>query len=92
VLALVAALFLWRSASSLLPPRALLSEEGVTGRDSLEGMTALLRRGIAEKELMQTCYAEWRKTPHSWEIASNDTVFSEKNVVSAYKTLVKKHK
>ena len=33
VLALVAALFLWRSASSLLPSRAPRAEQAVTGRD-----------------------------------------------------------
>ena len=62
VLALVAGLFLWRSASSFLPSRAPRQEQAVSGRDSLEGMTALLMRGIAEKDLVRICYEEWKKT------------------------------
>ena len=61
MLALVAALFLWRSASSLLPPRETRADDAVGGRDSLEGMTALLHRGVAEKELLDTCFAEWSR-------------------------------
>jgi hypothetical protein len=67
VLIVVAVLFLWRSASSLLPPResgdALASAKGaVAGRDSLDGMAALLYRGVPEKQLLDTCFNEWSKT------------------------------
>jgi len=62
VLALVAGLFLWRNASSLLPPKTPPPEEAVAGRDSLEGMTALLRRGIAERDLVKVCFEEWKKS------------------------------
>ena len=62
VLAVLAALFLWRSASSFLPPRETSLSDAVTGRDSTEGMTALLRRGVPEKELLDVCYAEWAKS------------------------------
>jgi hypothetical protein len=61
ILALVAGLFLWRSASSLLPPRRATTDEAIGGRDSLAGMTALLHRGIQERDLMDTCFAEWSR-------------------------------
>jgi hypothetical protein len=61
ILALVAALFLWRSASSLLPPRRALADGAIAGRDSLAGMTALLHRGVAEGDLIDTCFAEWTR-------------------------------
>ena len=65
MLALAAALFLWRSASSFLPPRAIRAADAVAGRDSVEGMTALLHRGVREKDLLDTCFAEWSKSaPH----------------------------
>jgi hypothetical protein len=62
VLVVVAGLFLWRSASSFLPPRPTRSAQAVMGFDSFEGLAALLRRGIAEKDLLNTCFAEWRKS------------------------------
>src|SRR5579872_5929031 len=63
MLALGAALFLWRSASSFLPPRATAAAQSVAGRDSLDGMTALLYRGVPQKTLLDACYAEWSKSP-----------------------------
>jgi hypothetical protein len=93
VLVLVAALFLWRSASSLLPSRAPLAEQALTGRDSLEGMTALLRRGIAEKDLVRICVEEWKKTSlndhTSHENALDETLIDHKNVVTAYREIAK---
>ncbi|MBZ5601358.1 MAG: hypothetical protein LAO79_03545 [Acidobacteriia bacterium] len=59
ILAIAAALFLWRSASSFLPPREAAARDTVAGRDSTEGMAALLHRGVAEKDLLDTCFAEW---------------------------------
>ncbi len=62
ILALVAGLFLWRSASSFLPPREARVSGAVTGRDSLDGLAALLHRGVPEKELIDVCLAEWSKS------------------------------
>ena len=61
VLAIAAALFLWRSATSFLPPRATAVNQAVAGRDSIEGMAALLHRGVAEKDLIDVCFAEWSR-------------------------------
>jgi hypothetical protein len=67
ILIVAAALFLWRSASSLLPPRAATGtaasgQGAIAGRDSLEGLASLLHRGIPEKQLLDTCFAEWSKS------------------------------
>jgi hypothetical protein len=66
----------------------------VSGRDSLEGMAALLRRGIAEKDLVRVCYEEWKKTSlnehKSLNIDSQDPLFDHKNAVTAYKALMEK--
>ncbi len=64
VLAVAAALFLWRSASSFLPPRAG-ARGAVEGRGSIEGMARLLRRGVPEKDLAGVCFAEWNKPPQT---------------------------
>ncbi len=62
ILALAAALFLWRTASSFLPPRTVAASNAVAGRDSIAGMTALLYRGVKQKDLMETCFAQWTKS------------------------------
>ena len=71
ILIIVAALFVWRSASSLLPPRESgvdsdglsgAASKPVAGRDSLEGLTALLHRGVSKKQLIEACFAEWAKS------------------------------
>lgn len=85
VLALVAALFLWRSSSSLLPSRAPDAGQPVMGRDSAEGMTALLRRGIAEKDLVRVCYEEWRKTSR----AEKTVAVGSNDVVAAYREIAR---
>jgi len=93
VLALVAGLFLWRNASSLLPSRAPRAEQPVSGRDSLEGMTALLRRGIAEKDLVRACYEEWKKAPlnnfKSDDKGLYEPLMEQKNVVTAYREVAR---
>jgi hypothetical protein len=62
MLALAAALFLWRSGSSFLPARETRGDAAVAGRDSMEGMTALLVRGVPEKNLLNACFAEWSRS------------------------------
>ena len=88
VLAVVAGLFLWRSASSLLPSRAPRAERAVSGRDSLEGMAALLRRGIAEEDLVRVCYEEWKKTPLN-DLKSDEPLIDRKDAVIAYRKVRK---
>ncbi len=62
VLAIVAALWIWRSMSTFLPPREPASDESIAGRDANEGMIALLHRNISEKDLLQTCWTQWKRS------------------------------
>lgn len=88
ILALVAGLFLWRSASSLLPPKTPSVEAAVTGRDSLEGMISLLRRGIPESDLLRVCWDEWKKTAlKSKELKSPE--FNLKKPLVIYREIAK---
>jgi hypothetical protein len=86
VLAIVAALFIWRSTSSLLPPRKVVDETAIAGRDSLAGMTALLHRGVAEKDLMSVCFAEWSKMERNQErVGRVEDEIRGKSAVEAYR-------
>ena len=64
-LGLLAALFVWRNALSLLPPRpadALAAGDApVAGRDAAAGFLNLLRRGVAPRDLPALCVAQWRQ-------------------------------
>ncbi len=62
ILSVVVGLFVWRSASSFLPPRESMRDRTVTGRDAQEGLTALLRRGVPEPELLDVCFREWNRS------------------------------
>lgn len=61
-LAVLTALFIWRSALSLVPPRDDLAVSGgaVTGRHSQDGFVNLVRRSVRPSALLATCFAEWR--------------------------------
>ena len=64
-LGLLAALFVWRNAVSLLPPRPIdalaAGEAPVAGRDAAAGFLNLLRRGVAPRDLPALCVAQWRQ-------------------------------
>lgn len=64
-LLVVALLFVWQNASSLVPPHdETQSETGpvVVGRDSASGFVNLLRRSISPADILSACYAEWKKS------------------------------
>jgi hypothetical protein len=87
MLVLVAALFLWRSASSFLPPRETAPSGVVAGRDSLEGLSALLRRGVPDKELFDACVAEWAKSQRGAAAERMDAIarLGKNDPVQAYR-------
>ena len=87
VLALAAALFLWRSASSFLPPRESRAMDAIAGRDAIDGMTALLVRGVPEKNLLNACFAEWSKsaTREPRAAAVEDQIRGARDPVEAYR-------
>ena len=60
---LLAGLFIWKNASSLVPPHAGQERQGyIAGKDSAAGFVNLLRRSIAPRDLLPVCFAEWKKT------------------------------
>lgn len=64
-LAVLAALFLWKNAASLVPRYADSADRDLRsrsqGKDSVEGLTNLLRRNIPDREVLRVCWDEWRR-------------------------------
>jgi hypothetical protein len=61
----VAGLFVWKNASGLVPPPAEPPGEGgpiIAGRDSASGFVNLVRRSVAPAEIINVCFAEWKKS------------------------------
>ncbi|GAB4341298.1 MAG: hypothetical protein Kow0099_17860 [Candidatus Abyssubacteria bacterium] len=74
VVLLLAALFVWQNAYSLVPRRGRVAlEDGVSGngRDSASGLINLLRRSIPTRKLILVCCEEWVRS-----IGHNPTVGS----------------
>jgi hypothetical protein len=64
-LLLLAGLLIWRNSSSLLPrrrPPAASEARLASERDSASALHHLLRRNIAETDLVPVCVAEWEKS------------------------------
>jgi hypothetical protein len=62
-LVLLAGLFIWKNSVRLVPPFADEKPENViVGRDAASGFVNLLRRSVAPRELLATCFAEWKKS------------------------------
>jgi hypothetical protein len=58
-LALCAALFIWKNASSFPPPEPARAGERSMGRTSQAGLVTLLKRHIPPAELARVCWREW---------------------------------
>jgi hypothetical protein len=62
-LILLAVLFIWKNSTSLVPPMGDgKPEQFVTGKGSAEGFVNLLRRSVARRDILATCFAEWKKS------------------------------
>jgi len=66
-LVLLAALFVWRNALSLVPPEEELSVAtvSVVGRDAGSGFLNLLFRSVKPKDLLGVAFQEWKRTMRS---------------------------
>jgi hypothetical protein len=61
----VAGLFVWKNLAGLVPPLAETTARAgpvIPGRDSASGFVNLLRRSIAPAEIINVCFAEWKKS------------------------------
>lgn len=62
-LLLLAALFIWKNAGSLVPRDAQQDRPNyIAGKDSAAGFVNLLRRSIAPGDLLPVCFAEWKSS------------------------------
>jgi hypothetical protein len=62
-LIVLAALFIWKNSFSLAPRYAESArEEYVAGKEAASGFVNLLRRNISVNALLDTCFAEWKKS------------------------------
>jgi hypothetical protein len=62
-LLLLAILFIWKNAFSLVPPWQMIrAQQFVPGRETSAGFINLLRRNIPPRDLLRICFAEWKKS------------------------------
>ncbi len=62
-LLILAGLFIWKNSTSLIPPHATEERaDFVAGRDATSGFVNLLRRSVSPRNLLATCFAEWKKS------------------------------
>jgi hypothetical protein len=98
-LILLAGLFIWKNSTSLVPPHADAKKEGfIAGKDAASGFVNLLRRSIAPRDLLATCFAEWKKSAgknsnsrfQQAEIifqSENSLPDKDRNSITAYKNI-----
>lgn len=63
-LLVLAFLFVWQNATSLVPHGQFAADEGniVSDKDYASGMISLMRRNITPSRLIHSCVEEWRKS------------------------------
>lgn len=62
-LLLLAALFVWKNATSFVPAYANRAQESaVVGKAASAGFVNLLRRNLPEHDLLRVCFDEWKKS------------------------------
>jgi Domain of unknown function (DUF4350) len=62
-LALLAGLFIWKNSVSLVPPHAAeRPQDYIAGKEAAAGFINLLRRSLSPRTVLDTCFAEWKKS------------------------------
>jgi Domain of unknown function (DUF4350) len=62
-LVVLAGLFIWKNALSLVPPYSMAAHQSfVTGKDAAGGFVNLLRRNIPPAKILDVCFEEWTKS------------------------------
>jgi hypothetical protein len=59
---LLGLLFIWKNATPLVPSEAEMLHAHQSGKESVAGLTNLLRRNIPDSRLLDVCFAEWQKS------------------------------
>jgi Domain of unknown function (DUF4350) len=59
-LIVLAALFIWKNSSSLVPAGTGMKFDYIAGKDSTAGFINLLRRGIPSRDVLALCFTEWK--------------------------------
>lgn len=101
-LLVLAGLFIWKNLSSLVPARAEEKSSGyVAGKDGGAGFVNLLRRNIPAAEVLNACFAEWKKSSAgarpAVKVAEAQAVIDaekarparQRNLVEAYRRIAK---
>lgn len=99
-LLLLAGLFIWKNSTTLVPPPAdEAAADFIAGKDAASGFVNLLRRSILPRDLLATCFAEWKKSVPSKNASSRfqaaEAIFQaedslpnkDRNLVAAYKKI-----
>lgn len=79
-LALIAVLLAWKNAARLIPPspQNRESEIAVVGKDTFDGLVNLLRRNIPRRDLLETCFREWKNAaPGKEKLTRAEIVIAE---------------
>jgi hypothetical protein len=98
---LLAVMFIWKNSLGFGPVReAERAESYVVGKDSAAGFTNLLRHHIKSQEVLNTCFAEWKKSFTKGKLSSarlerveafiqteNQRPPGERDPVKAYQTI-----
>jgi len=89
-LLLLAGLFIWKNATSLVPPSADgRRDDFIAGKDAAAGFVNLLRRSIAPRDLLAVSFAEWKKAigaagrVSGGRVQEAEAVFMAENKLSA---------
>ncbi|HLJ48487.1 MAG TPA: DUF4350 domain-containing protein [Bryobacteraceae bacterium] len=69
---ILAALFIWRNSSTLLPARSQPPVIESGSADSNRALVSLLRRHIKPEDVIRTCVAEWERSGHGGRYYSED--------------------
>ena len=69
------ALFIWKNSTSFLPARpAAAADESIAAKDAASGLANLLRRNVANKKLLETCFEQWDKSQHGGRFYSRSKI------------------
>ncbi len=70
-LLLLAGLFIWKNSISFVPPfQSEQAQDYVPGKEVAAGFVNLLRRNIPKRDVLNVCFAEWKKScPQAGKVA-----------------------